>query len=309
MNSKEKLAYLKKDYEDIEIPKELDMCIQKSIKRGNRDMKKNKSNNIIITGVKVAASLAIIFTITVNTIPSFANSLTDLPVVGKLVQVLQFNKGDAQGGIITDGSDVSFISVKDEEKSADIVINFSKDGIPQDFSNFFDVKFTEYPYTMTFSVPGAREFSAKEDLEKLKESKFVEDAYQLMTMDDSMIRFAVTFNKPVTYEVKEYKDPGQVVVSLKEGEEPKVKEIYSIRSASYPYGEGIGMVEESVFGLDTLRVLKDTEGTYVVEAGYFNTEEEAKVKLEELKKDRGITDFTIEKRGLSDLPKAVKASE
>ncbi|WP_129598325.1 hypothetical protein [Anaerophilus nitritogenes] len=143
--------------------------------------------------------------------------------------------------------------------------------------------YSEYPYTLTFSIPGARDFSGQKYLKTLKESSYIQDAYELITLDDSMIRFSLTLKQPILYTVEEYKNPGQIVLTLKPKKEENHQKIYSIRSNSYPVGESLGMLEEELFDLKEVRILKDQKGAFCIEAGYFSTLEEAQKNIDSLK--------------------------
>lgn len=296
----------KKAYHNTEIPKEIDKCIQISMMKGRKELKKRQLKTKWIKKLNIVAGFVFAFIIGINTIPSFANALYDVPGVGKLVQVVHFDKGNAQGGTITDGTDVKFIALHKEKDRENIIINFTKEDNFQQLVNRFSVDFTEYPYTMTFTIPGTRKFSAEKDFESLKESQLVQDVYKLITLDDSMVRFAVTFKQPVKYEVKEFKEPAQIVVTLEQDQNNNKQQKYSVRSASYPFGESLGMLEERLMGLAGLRILKDQNGTFLVEAGYYNSEEEAKAKIKELEDQYGLQNqFYIEKRKTQDIPQTI----
>ena len=89
--------------------------------------------------------------------------------MGTLVNILQFNNGSSQGGEITDGIDVDFISLDQEKDSDVIIINFSGFGEEnQEIAPSFNIDYKESPYTMTFSISGARGLSASEYFEELK---------------------------------------------------------------------------------------------------------------------------------------------
>jgi len=87
---------IREDYDHIEIPKELEMTVRRSVenfkkqKRNNKMKNKMKNNmkNIMVT----AAAAAIVFTGAVNMSPAFAESMTDIPVVGNIVRVVNFNQ-------------------------------------------------------------------------------------------------------------------------------------------------------------------------------------------------------------------------
>ncbi|QEK10954.1 DUF4179 domain-containing protein [Crassaminicella thermophila] len=298
MNNKKTLKKLKDQYFEIEIPKEIDVYINNGIIKGKLQLKKEKRKAKQIKWFGSIAAVFIAFVISINTIPSFAAATCDIPGLGKLVKILKFEKNIGHGGIITDGTDVNLISMQKYKDYENIIINFSNDT-----ASHFDIYYREYPYTLIFSVSGARHFSAQNDLKLLKQSSFIKDAYPIITLDDSMIRFALTFNKPFNYEVTEYKEPAQIVVKISPKKEIPKHEIYSIRSKSYINGEELGLLEETFLDLEGTRILKDRKGYFCVEIGYFNSIDEAQKNLEELKDKYPIlSQFYIEKRNALDLP-------
>lgn len=91
MNDK-RLKQLKKDYMDTPIPEELDFMIERTLKDRRMKMKKQKNIRRILIP---AASIAAAFTITVvgvNTSPSMADSLGNIPIIGNVVKVLTFRE-------------------------------------------------------------------------------------------------------------------------------------------------------------------------------------------------------------------------
>lgn len=304
-----KLSRLKQAYHDIEIPAELAAVTQQAIERGKSQRKRTITRNRWMkTMSSSTAAVLALFVISVNTMPAFASSLEDVPGLGKLVKILQFNKGSAEGGTIQDSTDVSFITLKQQGSNETITLNFTKQNQTQEKVNAFHVKFTEYPNTMTFSVGGARAFSAVKDFETLKKSEYIQDAYEIITLDDSLIRFNVTFNKAITYDVKEYADPAQVVITITpdDAKEKQRQPVYSLRTASHPYGETQGAAEETLLGWENIRILKDREGTFFVEAGYYATETEARSKLKQLEEQGVIGErMYVEEREPMQLPMVI----
>lgn len=84
MKEKEKLQKLIDDYNNIEIPDELEYIVMDSIG-------KKKRNNKFKKVISIAASLAIVFVGSVNIIPSFADTLEDVPVLGNIVKVVRLS--------------------------------------------------------------------------------------------------------------------------------------------------------------------------------------------------------------------------
>lgn len=301
---------LKKVYSDIKIPNALDDTISNSILRGKNYMKKNNRNKkrIINSFISVAAAVGI-FTLSVNISPSFANSLEGIPVLGTLVNILQFNNGSSQGGEITDGIDVDFISLDQEKDSDVIIINFSGFGEEnQEIAPSFNIDYKESPYTMTFSIFGARGLSASEYFEELKKSKYIQDVYELMTLDDSAQRFNIVFNQPVDFKVEEYKNPAYLKVQIsRDTEKVSEQKIYSIRTGSYERGEEFAILEEILFEIEDLRVLKDSNGTYLYELCQYSSDKEAQEKLKEYKDIfKDSVNLYVEERTMDEVPQSMK---
>ncbi|OWZ84436.1 DUF4179 domain-containing protein [Natranaerobius trueperi] len=304
MKIKRKLQKFKEDYyNSIDIPEEIDDYLMKGVEKGMHE-KARKNHKIKKIGISVAASVMLLFTVSINTMPTFANAMHDIPVAGQLVRVLHFSEEPQEGGKITDGSDVEFISLVEKDDKEHIVINFSQDLKEEEFASHYEIDHSEYPHTLDFKISGVREFSAEDEFEKMKDGNMIKDIYRQMTLDDSMVRFSITMDKPFSYQVTEYKEPGQLVVTLEEKQESKEDAIYSIRSESYPHGEKIGIVEEQIFSLDNRRMLKDEDGEFLIEVDQFNSKEKAEEKKNSLTEEYPVvSDFVIEKRGTSDIPK------
>ncbi|MDV4152521.1 DUF4179 domain-containing protein, partial [Clostridium sp. AL.422] len=75
-------------YKNIEIPEELEFIVIKSINEGK---KKNNSNIKLLSKVLVAS--LIIFFILLNISPKFSTFAQNLPIVGKLAEILTIDKG------------------------------------------------------------------------------------------------------------------------------------------------------------------------------------------------------------------------
>jgi hypothetical protein len=82
----EKMKELKKNYEDVQIPEELDFVVRKAINTNKRKLKKRSKKGLKWTS-GVAAAVIVLFAV-VNMNSSIAYAMSEVPVVGKLVKVL-----------------------------------------------------------------------------------------------------------------------------------------------------------------------------------------------------------------------------
>ena len=313
----EHAAPIKDYFTNIDIPSDLDKVISHAIERGEQDMDMNMYNNknkAPRTIFKMAASFIIImslFVLSLNTVPAVADSISKIPGLGTLVKVLQFDKGQGSGGQITDGTQVQIGDLDQEAGQERLTINFFLDDAPTMIANYFEVTYSEYPFNLLFSIPGARGYSVGDIFTGLAESKLIEDLYRIVTLDDSMERFVITFKKPVDFEVREFSDPARIELILSEKKQaPSLLPIYSLRTSSYPFGETVGVIENILrFEADgkAVRLLKDSEGTFIVEEGLYQSEQEALARMHELT-TAGLLDtsFFIEKREVDQIPRAIK---
>lgn len=300
---------LKKIYDDIEIPENLSEFVNISLEKGRLKMKNEKRKKNWIKGFATTAAIFTAFTISINTMPTFANSLIGVPGVGNLVKVLQFNNGTATGGKITDGVDANSITLKQNDSTETLVINFTNnnDSKITDNAAHFKVDYKNSPSTMTFTINGARALTAEKDFEAIKKSRYVLDVYKNMMLDDSAVKFTIVFNKPVKYEVKEYAKPSHIAITLSEDKNEIAKTVYSVRTPSYEFGENLGMIEEQLFEELNVRTLKDNKGTFCIDAGIFNTKAEGETKIKDLITKYGENlKFIIEERSSLEVPKEIK---
>jgi hypothetical protein len=293
----------KNEYLEIEIPSEISTAIMEGIERGKKEMSQN--NNTRNKVLKICASLVLttsLLTGVINVSPAFADTLKNIPVIGNIVKVLQFTDGKAEGGVITDGTDISGIEIVEEINYEEIVIEFSNDGENQDNVGAYNVTQAEYPNTLTFEIGGARRFTAMEDFKKLNESQYVEEIYTLMTMDDSMMRFVVVFNAPVDCEITETKTPASLVIRISEKELLNQQDMYIVRTESIPKGEAFGILEEEYAREYDTRVLKDDNGWFIIELNSFDNKEAAEAFVAAYSKSSDKL-LIVEKRLSNEIPK------
>ena len=82
-----KLEELKKHYDEVPIPKELDFVVENALKKGKK--KKRKKVPQWLLG---SAAAAMLFTAGLNVSPAMARSLADIPVVGSIIKVLTWTE-------------------------------------------------------------------------------------------------------------------------------------------------------------------------------------------------------------------------
>lgn len=94
---KQKWEEAKKEYEEIPIPDELEVRVRQAIDCSGRNRKKDdkvinmkKRNRWMKRGLVAAAALTITFTGALNTSTAFAETVSQLPVLGAVARVLTF---------------------------------------------------------------------------------------------------------------------------------------------------------------------------------------------------------------------------
>lgn len=91
MNEK-KIYQLKKEYMSIPIPTELEFKVMKSLEEGKKAMNKKIYIRRLITTAASAAIISTAFTVGINTSEVLAQTLSDIPVLGRIVRVLTFKE-------------------------------------------------------------------------------------------------------------------------------------------------------------------------------------------------------------------------
>lgn len=83
---------LKNDYMNIVIPEELDFAVRKSLMEGKKKMNRQKYLKIAKTTAATAAVITAVFTVGINTSEALALTLSEIPVINKIVRVLTFRE-------------------------------------------------------------------------------------------------------------------------------------------------------------------------------------------------------------------------
>lgn len=99
-----KMDKLKNDYENIEIPEELDRFVRASIHEAQ--MKRKKKRPVFRNSLIVVAAAAALFIGSVNVSPAFAKSMVNMPLLGSIVEVftvqqLSVDEGTYQADVAT----------------------------------------------------------------------------------------------------------------------------------------------------------------------------------------------------------------
>lgn len=115
----------KKSFEEIEIPKELDLVIVDAMNKGKRKKKIQKLLKPIATGI---AACFILLAININTLPAFAEYLKQIPILSNLIGFIQLDKG-------LNGASKEDMLQKIQKSAQDQDIQFEIDNIITDGKN------------------------------------------------------------------------------------------------------------------------------------------------------------------------------
>jgi hypothetical protein len=302
---------MKTIYDDITIPEELNSVVRTAIKRGRKTMRNKKRNSNYFKFFGSIAAALLIFTFALNTSPAFATSIKQLPGGDTIVRLLTFIGDTAVGGEITDGQDVKDIEVEKKPEYEILTVDLYQGSEAAAIAGHFTVTQITHPYGIEVGLAGVRAFSAAQDFPDLSGMNLFDDIYRLITLDDSAHRFAVTFKKPVIIEVSEQENPARLIIKVREDKEVEaLPPMYSLRTASMPFGETVGVAEnilEFELGSENARLLQDEAGLYFAEEGLYLTIAEAEARLAEIKQYEHFTfEMHIEKREPGEIPASIE---
>jgi hypothetical protein len=287
--------HMKKDYQNTNSPSQLDSVIRKAIQDGQRDRVRSpqgttypRTSKRYLRLAYAAAAAFLIFVGSLNAFPMFAAQLAEIPVLGQLVKILTFTEGRASGGNITDGTDVSGITIQTLDDVEQFTIHFNQDGQSQALAGAYNVVYAQNPETLQFEISGVRMLSAQADFESLKASALIKEVYPIVTLDDSTVRFMIVFEQPVKYEISEMKDPASLVLQV--SADPDATAVsasqFRVRTLALPRGEGLAILEEMVMmDYPERRILPSNEepSLFYIEIAQVASEEEATKLIEILR--------------------------
>ena len=126
-----KLKDLKQQYENIEIPKQLDAVVEQALQRKKKKSRKPQ------WFVAIAAAAVLLFTVSINTNSAFAKNLANIPVLNSIVEVLTFSKIEDKAGNHEATIEIPKIS-GDSEEIAALNAQFAAEGreIYEDYLKF-----------------------------------------------------------------------------------------------------------------------------------------------------------------------------
>lgn len=306
-------AIFKQEYKAIKVPDALDDVIYKGLQRGLKNRRRALMKQYVLSAATIFILVMLTFAITINLSPSFANSLADVPVLGRIVKLLQFVEGEASGGSITDGVDINNLEIVGASDSESFIIHFTKGNEALSELSAFEIHRYEHPNTIQFDMGGVRMLSASEDFETIKGLNSVKDVYKLMTLDDSLVRFQVVLDDQIEVEIAHLSNPEGLMVTLSKQVSlaNDSDQIFVVRTKSFPFSEEFGHVEENLFWkqkegiIQEYRIMKDQEGGFLYEFKQFETQEDAKIYLESLE-DKLSIELIIESRLSSDMPQSTE---
>jgi len=280
---------------NIRVPDEINNVILGGMMKGKQKIE--KQNKTIKASLKILASFVIavsIFAFSVNVIPGFAASMKDIPILGTLVKAFQLNKSDVSGGVLNTESSQGEIFLKKENEKELLIINFAT----SENANLYSAKYKKNPQSITITLPGTRSVTALSDFKRANgESNFIKSVYNLITLDDSIVRYVVEIENSSDIQISEYKKPGQIVIEFKEDQGKGLSEVYSVRSFSYENNEKFAIMEENLIGLD-YRILKDDAELRFFEFNQFYNEKDAQAFADKFEKMKLI----VEKRFGNNVP-------
>lgn len=85
-----RMSEMKKEYEEIKIPKELNSKVRKSIMRGKKEVNKNRIIRVSKWSASFAAAAMLIIVILANSSQSISYAMEQIPVIGAITKIVTF---------------------------------------------------------------------------------------------------------------------------------------------------------------------------------------------------------------------------
>ena len=191
-----KLEYMKKDYEQIEIPRELRARVVSSMAKAKEEseaeesreavQEKKKSSKIIkfvtrTAGTAVAAMLVI--TVLANSSASVAYAMSEIPVLGAIVRVVTFRNYENQDHNMEADIQIPEVSVEDQEGQ---VLEEATENLNQKIREYTDAIIAMYE----------QDVQAAKDAGIIEEGKLAVDVNYTVVTDNEKL-FSLRFDQAV----------------------------------------------------------------------------------------------------------------
>lgn len=223
------------------------------------------------------------------------------------------SRGSFSGGEMTDGKDVHDIDWSRQDGFERIRIHIhegkwgdSENAVPASVPCRFTVRREDFPARLLVTVSGTRMFSASPP--ELPSEGLVTGFYRIVYLDDAGAMFAFDLETGTEFEIFEEHDPAVIVIDIRHvpaGSRGGPETLFSLRSVSWPRGEGPGHFQEKLMraGAAQSRILRDATGEFCVEEGLYPTKPEAEERQKVLSgKDLFLY---VEQRGTGDQPRNI----
>jgi hypothetical protein len=225
------------------------------------------------------------------------------------------DSGTVQGGELgADGIDLFSISFAKHDTFERLVFDLHKWNMPGDppavRPSFFLVAYEKYPYRLVFEIEGIRMVNAT--FPNFAGSTYINNLHVAGSLGDSGVKYALTLKKPIEFEIYELHQPARIVVDIKGSKIKREKSpaVYSLRTQSLRPQSVISIQEIFTDLYKEARILQSRNKKYIVEEGYYKTEQEALARkkylaknLKELKAIDKEAILFIEKREVDEIPK------
>lgn len=276
----------------VEIPEELDAAILRGVQQGKRMMNRRKYVQRTVAG---AAAVFAIFVGSINASPALAANLEDVAVLGSLVKVFRWNAPEAAGGQ-TDVTAMAAVSFQNGKDSEQLTLTFDAANAAS-----YKASLAHFPETVTLTLPSTQEVAVLEDVNRAREnSQFIKSVY-VLGRSDGASHVQIEFDATADVAVEEYKNPGSIVVRLKEGEFVG-KDVYSLRTLSMDEDA----LDEARKDFPDARILRDDGAGWLLELGQYDSEQAAQdARKAQVSSDRLI----VETRFGNNVPEHYESME
>lgn len=123
-----KLRDAKKIYESIQIPEELDEMVNKTINNANKKSpSKLRRKKRFFTAAAATVMICGVLTVGVNTSEAFANSASEIPIIGNIARLLTFTEFEFKSDVINADIRIPEVNLNDEALAKKINLQIYKE--------------------------------------------------------------------------------------------------------------------------------------------------------------------------------------